>query len=136
MPLCADAKILSVSCLFYPPVSVFCKQHEYYPHGSPPLIPRPTSASMQPTGTAPAGPASPTTVPSVTTEELELTQKLLIPINADRTVQDLYPFARDATSARGVCLDAWNMVHWGFSHIWQDGGGPRQRIADEEDQLH
>ena len=69
--------------------------------------------------------------PTMTSEEIQLTQQLFALINHDRAVRNLYPFAWNNTLAAGARLHSWNMFHCGFSHTCPDGVGQCVRIARE-----
>ena len=69
--------------------------------------------------------------PTLTAEEIQLTQQLFALINHDRAVRGLYPFTWNATLAGGALLHSWNMVHCGFSHTCPDGLDQCVRIANE-----
>ncbi|HCI81557.1 MAG TPA: hypothetical protein DHW02_17925 [Ktedonobacter sp.] len=99
----------------------------------------PTSATPTPTqssgpisvpgsgiGAAPYGQA-----PTITSEEMQLTQQLFALINSDRAARGLYPFVWNATLAGGARLHSWNMFHCGFSHTCPDGLDQCVRIANE-----
>ncbi len=105
--------------------------------------PKPTPTPTTNTTTDPGGPA-PTTIPSsgsgaapygpppaLSSEEIQVTQKLFSLINSDRAARGLYAFAWNDTLAGGARLHSWNMYHCGFSHTCPDGRSQCQRIADE-----
>jgi uncharacterized protein YkwD len=91
----------------------------------PPLSP-PTNIPTTGSGPTPYGPP-----PSMTAEEVQLTQQLFALINHDRAVRNLYPFIWNSTLAGGARLHSWNMVHCGFSHTCPDGLDQCTRIANE-----
>jgi uncharacterized protein YkwD len=77
-------------------------------------------------GPAPYGPP-----PTMTNEELQLTQQLFALINSDRASHGLFAYSWNSTLAGGARLHSWNMYHCGFSHTCPDGTPQCTRIADE-----
>ena len=67
----------------------------------------------------------------MTTEEIQLTQKLFAQINSDRAARGLYTYTWNETLAGGARLHSWNMYHCGFSHTCPDGRPQCTRIASE-----
>jgi uncharacterized protein YkwD len=96
------------------------------PGTPPPIIATPTNIPITGTGAAPYG--SP---PPLTTEEIELTQKLFVKINNDRATSGLYPFQWNEMLSGGARLHSWNMYHCGFSHTCPDGKQQCDRISAE-----
>lgn len=95
-------------------------------HSTIPTFSPPTNISGTGSGPAPYGQP-----PSMTAEEIQLTQQLFALINQDRATRGLYPFAWNNTLAGGARLHSWNMVHCGFSHTCPDGLDQCTRIANE-----
>lgn len=96
------------------------------PASAVPTASTPTNIPTTGTGADPYG-----APPPLTTEEIQLTQKLFAKINSDRAVSGLYPFQWNDTLAGGARLHSWNMFHCGFSHTCPDGKPQCDRIASE-----
>lgn len=111
---------------------------------TPTPLPTATTTTQPTPSTQPTQPTNPVTVPgsgigaapygqppTITAEEMQLTQQLFALINSDRAARGLYPFVWSATLAAGARLHSWNMYHCGFSHTCPDGLDQCTRIANE-----
>jgi uncharacterized protein YkwD len=94
------------------------------------IMPTPTPTQAVTTGksveAAPYG-----APPTMTPEEMQLSQQLFALINSDRASRGLYAYSWNSTLAGGARLHSWNMYHCGFSHTCPDGTPQCTRIADE-----
>jgi len=128
-PLISDAGHIQQKPTPTPPISIPMQVATPTPKPIPTHVPTyspPTNIPNTGIGPAPYGPP-----PSMTSEEIQLTQQLFALINRDRAVRGLYPFVWNATLAGGARLHSWNMVHCGFSHTCPDGLDQCTRIANE-----
>jgi uncharacterized protein YkwD len=93
---------------------------------TPPQATPPSNIPGGGLGNSPYGPP-----PSITSQEVQLTQQLFALINSDRAARGLYAFTWNATLSAGARQHAWDMVHCGFSHTCPSGLDQCTRIANE-----